>query len=98
MFLQSDSWGHNVYDRLQRVKDINVKDPAQNPVMSYGYTLDDAGNILSQQTEHGAYTFNYDDLDRLTTADNLNLPDETYTYDPLGNRLTDNNKPGDWGR
>jgi RHS repeat-associated protein len=85
------------YDGLMRIKNISIKDPAQNPVMNYGYTMDDVGNITNQQTEHGAYQYGYDKLGRLEMVDNPNLQDETYTYDPVGNRLTDNNKPGTWG-
>ncbi len=85
------------YDGLQRMQSNTVKDPAKNLIMSSNYSLDSVGNILNQQTEHGLYQYNYDDLDRLTSADNPNLLDEVYTYDPVGNRLTDNNKPGTWG-
>ncbi len=84
------------YDGLQRLQSYIVKDPAKNPIMSATYNIDTVGNILNQQTEHGVYQYNYDELDRLITVDNPKLLDETYTYDPVGNRLTDNNKPGIW--
>ena len=40
-------------------------------------------------TEHGAYTYGYDDVDRLTQAEYPTFSPEAWTYDPLGNRLTD---------
>ncbi len=58
--------------------------------MDYDYTYDAAGNITGKATEHGLYTYAYDQLDQLNQANNPDpLPDEAYTYDPVGNRLTD---------
>lgn len=88
--------GELTYDGLQRVQDINIKDPAKNPIISATYTRDAVGNILNQATEHGVYEYSYNLLDRLTQVNNPNLADEIYTYDPVGNRLTDNNRPGNW--
>jgi RHS repeat-associated protein len=45
-------------------------------------------NIVNRATEHGPYTYNYDSLYRLVTADGGPLSAERYTYDPVGNRLT----------
>jgi RHS repeat-associated protein len=84
------------FDALLRPARITGKDPAGNPVLDYAYTFDPVGNILGKQTEHGAYIYGYDDLDRLTRADNPSLPDEAYTYDPVGNRLTDAKTTGTW--
>ncbi|MBW2603602.1 MAG: RHS domain-containing protein [Deltaproteobacteria bacterium] len=47
-------------------------------------------------TEHGIYTYGYDDLYRITDANNPILPDEAYTYDKLGNRLTSSQTTGNW--
>jgi RHS repeat-associated protein len=44
-------------------------------------------NIVNKATEHGPYTYNYDSLYRLSGAASPVLPQETYTYDPVGNRL-----------
>jgi YD repeat-containing protein len=60
------------------------------------YQYSGAGNIASKNTEHGSYTYQYDALYRLSKADNPNLPDEAYTYDALGNRLTAAGIPGQW--
>jgi RHS repeat-associated protein len=45
-------------------------------------------NIVNKATEHGPYTYTYDGLYRLAGAASPVLPQENYTYDPVGNRLT----------
>ena len=84
------------YDPLMRVKAVIASDPAQNPVMTRGYTYTSGGNIESKATEHGTYTYQYDELYRLTSADNPTIPGEAYTYDALGNRLTSAATTGVW--
>jgi RHS repeat-associated protein len=56
--------------------------------MDYRYRYDAMDNITEKATEHGTYQYGYDELYRLTEADNPTLPDESYTYDGVGNRLT----------
>ncbi|MGA9535414.1 MAG: RHS repeat-associated core domain-containing protein [Desulfobacterales bacterium] len=77
-----------VYDPLMRVKSITAKDPGQNVVMSYQYTYDKMDNITAKATDHGPYEYGYDDLYRLTNADNPVQANEAYSYDGVGNRLT----------
>jgi len=84
------------YDPLMRVKEITAKDPAQNILMTFRYDYDKVDNILNKDTEHGNYEYQYDDLYRLTSADNPVLADEIYTYDPVGNRLISADFPGEW--
>ncbi len=84
------------YDPLMRLNSIQVKDPAQKVLMDYGYTYDRMNNITRKTTEHGDHEYGYDDLYRLTQADNPTLPDEAYTYDPAGNRLTAADIQGEW--
>jgi len=84
------------YDPLMRVQDITVKDAAQNPLMGYQYSYDWVDNIQGKTTEHGAYTYGYDDLYRLISADNPTIADETYTYDDTSNRLTSLGITGNW--
>ncbi|VAW32818.1 hypothetical protein MNBD_GAMMA01-276 [hydrothermal vent metagenome] len=79
------------HDGLQRINTINVKDASNQTLMDYNYTYTPVGNITNKNTEHGNYTYGYDNLDRLTTADYPTLTDETFTYDALGNRKTDSN-------
>ena len=85
-----------VYDPLMRVESITAKDPAQNVLMNYQYTHDKMDNITSKATEHGNYTYGYDELYRLASVDNPTLDDEGFTYDPVGNRLTAADVTGDW--
>jgi RHS repeat-associated protein len=68
--------------------ETTARDPGQNARMTRDYTYSPAGNILAKNTEHGVYTYQYDDLQRLTEALNPQSPDEAYTYDALGNRLS----------
>jgi RHS repeat-associated protein len=63
------------------------------------YGFDNVGNILSQTAEHGAHSYGYDDLYQLTSADHpagISLPDEAFTYDQVGNRLTSADTQGTW--
>ena len=84
------------YDPLMRINALTTKDPAQNALMGYQYTYDKMDNITGKVTEHGEYQYGYDDLYRLTTTDNPDLNDEAFTYDPVGNRLSDADTTGDW--
>ena len=84
------------YDPLMRINSILVKDPAQNILMNYGYTYDRMDNIIRKTTEDGGHGYAYDDLYRLTHADNPVLQNESYTYDPAGNRLTAAEVDGNW--
>ncbi|SHK57437.1 RHS repeat-associated core domain-containing protein [Desulfatibacillum alkenivorans DSM 16219] len=77
------------YDALMQTQSIAAMDPAQNTVMDYQYTRDLMGNITSKETEDGDYTYAYDELYQLTSVDNPSLDDEGYTYDDVGNRLTE---------
>lgn len=85
-----------VYDALMRPTLIAGKDAGGNPLLQYQYHYDATDNITARQTEHGDYTYGYDTLDRLTTVDNPNLADEAYSYDAVGNRLTDAAQAGEW--
>jgi len=88
------------YDGLLRVKDISVKDPGQSQVLNYQYGYDTTGNIASKATEAGATSYSYDSLDHLTgaTYTNQTTPqaNETYTYDPVANRITDHRTTAAW--
>jgi len=85
------------YDGLLRLKELAVKDPGQSQVMNYQYGYDLTGNIVSKATEAGTTDYSYDTQDHLTSAAytaaaGSSAPiqtNETYSYDPLANRLTD---------
>jgi RHS repeat-associated protein len=79
----------STYDGLQRHETIQVTNDSDRTLMDYDYSWDEAGNITEKATEHGTYTYGYDDSDRLIAADYPTLSSEEWTYDPIGNRLTD---------
>lgn len=83
------------YDGLQRMASNTLMDPAQSALMTVLYGYDPVGNILSQGTEHGDYTYGYDSLNRLTKADYPTANDETFDYDGVGNR-TGHNGDSSW--
>ncbi len=86
-----------VYDPMMRLKELHAKDPAQNPLLNYYYEHDKMDNIKSKYTEHGNYNYGYDDLYQLTSSNNPeSQADETFTYDPVGNRLTSAATTGQW--
>jgi RHS repeat-associated protein len=84
------------YDSLMRVKDITTKDPGQNNILHYQYDYDRMDNITDKETEHGTYTYQYDNLYRLTNTDSPTIQNEAYTYDAVGNRITSAQTQNDW--
>ncbi|MCP4756838.1 MAG: hypothetical protein GY866_38740, partial [Proteobacteria bacterium] len=65
-------------------------------IMSRAYQHSLSGNLKSKNTEHGSYSYQYDELHRLIEAKNPLNDDEAYTYDALGNRKTSQGVPGVW--
>jgi RHS repeat-associated protein len=84
------------YDSLMRPKSITARDSSLAVGMSRNYQYSPAGNILAKGTEHGDYTYRYDDLYRLTTASNAVSASEAYAYDALGNRTNSASVSGPW--
>jgi len=85
------------YDPLMRVKRITSRDPGSNVLLNFEYSHDKMDNITAKNTEHGDYGYQYDDLYRLTDADDPPAQDdETYTYDTVGNRLTSAGTTSNW--
>lgn len=87
------------YDGLMRTTGITAAMPSQAPVMDFHYGFDAMDNISAKTTEHGDYTFAYDDVYRLTQADNPDIPeltDEIYSYDKVGNRRTSHDMQDPW--
>ncbi len=72
-----------------RVRSIFAKDPGQNILMNYQYNYDRVDNVLAKDTERSSYIYGYNDLYHLTSADNPIQADESYTYDAVGYRQTD---------
>ena len=76
----------DVADRLTNL----VNDGPGGAVSSYAYTHDNMGNRLTMTTPAGVHNYGYDDTYQLTSATHPEPvnPAESYSYDPLGNRLT----------
>lgn len=87
---------YHVYDDLMRVTQIASTDPGDNLRLQYDYGYDKSDNIVSKQTEHGDYDYQYDDLYRLTDADLPDQVNEAFEYDAVGNRLESFDTSGSW--
>jgi len=74
------------FDPANRLLSLITKDPTEVVLSSFAYTHDKVGNRKTRTTPEGTTTYTYDDLYRLEAA---SLEGESFTYDPVGNRLTD---------
>jgi RHS repeat-associated protein len=80
-----------VHDRLDRLTSLVTRTPAA-VVQSYAYTLGPAGHRTQVQEADGTVRqYSYDSLYRLTTESVVGSTTytKTFTYDPVGNRLTE---------
>jgi RHS repeat-associated protein len=68
--------------RLTRLKDAKGK----IVIADNNYSYNNAGNITQNIDQSGTHTYVYDALDRLTAATYTGTPNESYTYDGVGNR------------
>ncbi len=90
------------YDALQRYISIDVRNNTSQLLIGRKYKYDSSGNIAEIQFDIGGVEYDYDSLGRLTQArpDNilqaLGLPQEQYSYDAVGNRLSSAHQPGTW--
>lgn len=64
--------------------------PGATPISAFAYTLNAAGNRTQLVDSTGTTTYGYDALHRLTSASYPGGPNDTYTYDAVGNRLSKN--------
>lgn len=78
------------YDALRRVKEITSVDQVGNQILNYIYSLKSGpsfeGIVENFSTEHGEYSFEYDDAYRLTGIDYPDGSEEEYKYDELNRR------------
>ena len=82
------------YDGLMRLTHLSATDPGGNALLEYAYDYDGSGNIITKTTGHGTYSYGYDGVSRLTSADNPTLDNESYSYDAVGNRTAASNATG----
>jgi YD repeat-containing protein len=59
---------------------------ATTTLISNQYTYNDADNISSWTNVSGSHAYGYDLVDRLTSATNSAQPNESYSFDGVGNR------------
>ncbi|MBS1198226.1 MAG: hypothetical protein H6R18_2011, partial [Proteobacteria bacterium] len=86
---QTQTW-----DGFGRLIGQQVKSPGQAELMKRVIQYDPENNPIKIDSEQGNKQYAYDAIYRLTQADNPSgLPNERYTLDAVGNRLTDKNKP-----
>lgn len=88
------------YDALKNLLSLTNKTQSEEVISSYAYTYDKAGNRLTKTEPDLKTSYTYDVLYRLAQTTITKLKDngkekekknqlETYTYDVVGNRLTD---------
>jgi RHS repeat-associated protein len=80
------------YDALSRLTSVvNRQSGAAGAIISsHKYTLNAAGQRIKIEEQSSVVEYGYDDLNRLTSEkrDGVVELDDSYTYDPVGNRLT----------
>ena len=82
------------WDGYGRLIGQQVKTPGQATILQRATTYDPENNPLRIDSETGQHQYSYDTLYRLTGASHPSgLPTEGFTYDGVGNRLTDRTKP-----
>ncbi|THT95972.1 RHS repeat protein [Lampropedia puyangensis] len=99
----------NSYDGFYRYQQIKTDSTAatQQNILNLAYQYDLDSNITQIQRQVGANIqgttdYGYDNLDRLTSVQpsqslqDLGLPTEQYTYDPVHNRKSSAHQPGEW--
>ncbi len=70
-------------DRLTRLKHAK----GANILADFQYQFNSVSNITQMIDGTGAHIYSYDTLDRLTAAIHPSQPNESYTYDDVGNRM-----------
>ena len=78
----TNSLAYDAADRLTSESYTN----GSTTLYSVAYTLDAAGQRLSETDPSGTTTYSYDDLYRLTKVVYPDGRTVTYSYDPTGNR------------
>ncbi|HJX92523.1 MAG TPA: RHS repeat-associated core domain-containing protein [Pyrinomonadaceae bacterium] len=74
------------YDGLDRLTRLTHAKGA-NTLLDFQYQFNSVNNITQMIDDAGTHNYLYDPLDRLTAATHPNQPNESYTYDDVGNRI-----------
>jgi RHS repeat-associated protein len=78
------SYAYDERDRLTRVE----AHTSSSPVVDLGYSYDAAGNRTGKASADVTEEYTYDALDRLVNVSRNDQPAESYSYDPVGNRIS----------
>lgn len=89
-------YAYNVNSWLTDIKVNNTRTAPPTPLTTANYGFDKVGNITAKTTEAGNHNYGYDPTNQLTSATIPMLPQETYTYDKVGNRQTSAQTQGLW--
>ena len=81
------------YDPLSGMVSNRVVDASGNAVMNRAYQRSRTGTITGMNTEHGNYSYSYDQIDQLAHVADPVLPDQAFSYDGAGNRVTSGRYP-----
>ena len=84
------------YDNIMRIIGSEIKEVGGRTISAYQYSHDNAGNVISIERDGEITDYNYDALDRLIQADGPGSNDESYAYDPAGNRTSDHRFASQW--
>ncbi len=78
------------YDALNRLASLSHSNPASVVVSSFDMVYDTAGRVTGIADVDGLTGYTYDDRDQLIGADHADAanPDEAYSYDANGNRVS----------
>jgi RHS repeat-associated protein len=93
---------NTTYDALLRPIEIKVQalaDATGSSLSDDRYTYDAAGNVTHRASLEGDYEYSYDALDRLISATpsaGSALAAETYSYDPVHNRISSEDSAEPW--
>ncbi len=84
----------NTFDALGRITDITHLNSSASVVANYAFDFDAASQMTQQIINGDTSDYGYDDVGQLTEATNSARPDEVYTYDENGNRISGDNVIG----
>ena len=75
------------YDPSGYLTNITSRNAPGTTIQSFTYTHDRVGNRKTKTDQTGEHRYDYDQIYQLTLAAHPTRPEETYAYDPVGNRL-----------
>ncbi|MBN1390961.1 MAG: hypothetical protein JXA22_10010 [Candidatus Thermoplasmatota archaeon] len=92
--LEGGSYTDYEYDDAGRIATLSDHAPDHSTLSSFGYTYDRCGRRTGVQTDHGSWTYEYDENDQLThahfgsTDPGIPSQDLAFEYNRNGNRIS----------